>query len=33
LELLALTEADIKDMLDEMEESFGHIEGILLIDL
>jgi putative nucleotidyltransferase with HDIG domain len=33
LEMLAFTEADIKDILNEMEESFGHMEDILLIDL
>jgi putative nucleotidyltransferase with HDIG domain len=32
-EMLGLTETDIKDILDEMEESFGHMEDILLIDL
>lgn len=33
LEMLDLTGTDIKDILDEMEDSFGHIEDILLIDL
>jgi len=32
-EMLDLTETDIKDILDEMEDSFGHIEDIVLIDL
>lgn len=33
LQLLDLKETDIKDILDEMEDSLGHIEDILLIDL
>ena len=32
-EMLDLTETDIKDILDEMEDSFDHIEDIVLIDL
>jgi putative nucleotidyltransferase with HDIG domain len=33
LEMLNLTETDIKDIFDEMEESFSHMEDIFLIDL
>jgi putative nucleotidyltransferase with HDIG domain len=33
LEVLSLTETDIKEMFDEMEDLFGHIEDLLLIDL
>ncbi len=32
-DMLDLTETDIKDILDEMEDSFGHIEDILVVDL